>query len=223
MDVIEAIRGRASTRAFLDKPVSRETIRTILDTARWAPSGVNSQPWQVAVVTGEIKQRIGDRIVAALKDGKKANPDYKYYVDKFPDPYRSRQVTCGKALYGALGIEREDKQRRMEQWIKNYYGFGGPVELFIFIEDVLETGSWIDIGMFIQNVMLAARGCGLETCAQAAMAEFPDIVRETLGFPDSLKLVCGIVIGYADREDPVNNYRTEREEVDTFTKWFEME
>ncbi len=220
MDLLEAIKGRASTRAFLDKEVTSETIRQVLDVARWAPSGVNSQPWQVAVTSGDKKQQIGDRIVAALKDGEKAKPDYKYYADKFSEPYRSRQVTCGKALYGALGIQREDKERRMDQWIQNYYGFGAPVELFIFIEDILEKGSWVDTGMFIQNVMLAARGFGLETCPQAAMAEYPDVIREVLELPDSLQLVCGIAVGYPEPEDPVNNYRTEREKVDTFTRWY---
>ena len=127
MDLLEAIRGRASTRAFTDKPVSQEIIRTVLEAARWAPSGVNSQPWQVVVAGREEMQEVGDRILAFRKEGQKPNPDYKYYPDKFIEPYRSRQVTCGKALYGALEIEREDLERRKEQWVKNYYGFGSPV------------------------------------------------------------------------------------------------
>lgn len=219
MDVIEAITGRASTRAFLAKPVSQELIHEVLAAARWAPSGVNSQPWKVAVVTGDTKQRVGDEITSAIEAGKKPNPDYKYYADKFPEPYRSRQVACGKALYRVLEISRDDKPKRKEQWMKNYYGFGAPVELLIFIEDIMEVGSWLDCGMFIQNIMLAARGFGLETCPQAAMAEFPDIVRSTLGIEGNQKLICGIAIGYADREQPVNNYRTERETVDGFTQW----
>ncbi len=223
MDVMEAIKGRASTRAFLDTPVSQETVRTILDAARWAPSGANTQPWQVAVATGEVKQRIGDAIVAAVNQRQKPNPDYHYYANRIPEPYRSRKVACGKALYGALGIERSDKERRKEQWLKNYHGFGAPLELFVFLEDFLEKGSCVDLGMFLQNIMLAARGCGLETCPQAAMAEFPDIVRGTLGLPKTLKLVCGIAVGYPDRTAPVNHYRTEREPVDAFTKWFGWE
>ena len=220
MDVLEAMRGRASTRAYLDKEVTGETVRKILDAARWAPSGVNSQPWQVAVVGQETKRQIGDKIVAAFKAGEKSKPDYKYYADRFPEPYRSRQVTCGKALYGVLEIERDDKERRMEQWIKNYYGFGAPVEFFIFIDEALEKGSWLDTGMFLQNIMLAARAFGLETCPQAAMSEYPDIIREVLGLPKSMQLVCGIAIGYPDTAAPVNNYRTEREEVDSFTRWY---
>ncbi|HIG29748.1 MAG TPA: nitroreductase [Verrucomicrobiales bacterium] len=221
MDVLDAIIGRASTRAFLDRPVSRGILHKILDTARWAPSGVNSQPWQVCVVTGESKQRISDSIVAAMEAGHKPNPDYRYYTKEFPELYRERQVACGKALYGALGIQREDKQRRKEQWMKNYHGFGAPAEIFIFIESIMEKGSWLDMGMFVQNIMLAARGCGVETCPQAALAEFPDIVRNELKIDSSRHLICGIAVGYADFTDPVNQYRTERESVDQFTEWFD--
>lgn len=220
MDVIEAIRGRASTRAFLDEPVSRDTLRKLLEAARWAPSGVNTQPWQVMIVTGSTQKRIGDEIIAARQAGEPSRTDYKYYADKFPEPYRSRQKACGYALYGALGIAKEDTERRTEQWFRNYHGFGAPVELFVFIDAALEKGSWLDCGMFIQNVMLAARGLGLETCPQAAMAEYPDIVRRNLHLPDSLLLICGIAVGYADRAHPVNNYRTEREPVEAFTRWF---
>ena len=221
MDIIEAIRDRASTRAFADRDVSKEVIEGVLDTARWAPSGVNTQPWQVAVVTGDTKQRIGDALAEARSSQQVPNPDYKYYADRFPEPYRSRQKACGFDLYGALGIERDDQDARMVQWLKNYHGFGAPVELLVFVDAVLETGSWIDVGMFIQNVMLVARGHGLETCAQASMAEYPDIVREILDLPESLSLVCGIAVGYADVDHPVNNYRTAREPVDVFTTWFE--
>ncbi|MDG2222056.1 MAG: nitroreductase [Rubripirellula sp.] len=221
MDIIEAIRNRASTRAFTDRTVPRNVIHQILDAARWAPSGVNTQPWQVAVITGDTKQKIGDALVKARSARQIPNPDYKYYPDRFVEPYRSRQKTCGFALYGALGIERGDKQARMVQWLKNYHGFGAPVELLFFVDTNLEKGSWLDMGMFIQNVMLAARAHDLETCPQAAMAEYPDIVREILKLPDSLSLVCGVAMGYPDREHPVNHYRTERESVEVFTNWFE--
>ena len=221
LNVTEAIRGRASTRAFVQRPVAKDVIYQILDTARWAPSSVNTQPWHVAVVTGTTKQQIGEALVEARRSGQKANPDYKHYADRFPEPYRSRQKACGSALYGALRIEQTDKEARMGQWLKNYHGFGAPVELLVFVEAFLEKGSWVDIGMFIQNILLAARGHGLETCPQASMAEYPDIVRGLLNLPASLLLVCGVAIGYADPHDPVNNYRTEREPVERFTTWFD--
>lgn len=220
MNIIEAIRGRASTRAFLDRAVARETIEAILEAARWAPSGGNTQPWEVAVVTGDLKQQIGDRMVAALRSGDPGSADYQYYAHRFPEPYRTRRFTCGMALYDALGIARTDKEARAQQWEQNYHGFGAPVELFFFVDAALEMGSWIDTGMFIQNVMLAARAYDLETCPQAALAEYPDIVRELLGLPPEKKLVCGVAMGYPDRAAPVNNYRTGREPVDVFTRWY---
>tara|TARA_R110000850_G_scaffold108742_5_gene221250 strand:+ start:138 stop:818 length:681 start_codon:yes stop_codon:yes gene_type:complete len=220
MDIIEAMRGRASTRAFLEKPVSKETIEAVLEAARWAPSGGNTQPWQVAVVAGDLKKKIGDRMVKAFRSGDKGKADYQYYAHRFPEPYRKRRFTCGMALYEALGVERTDKEARGAQWEKNYHGFDAPVELYVFVDESLEMGSWVDTGMFLQNVMLAARACELETCPQAALAEYPDIVREVLDLPDSMKLVCGIAVGYPEREAPVNNYRTEREEVDGFTRWY---
>lgn len=220
MELLEAIRGRASTRAFLDQPVSKETIHNVLEAARWAPSGGNTQPWQVAVVAGETKRTIGDRMVAAFQSGDKGDADYQYYAHRFPEPYRKRRFTCGMALYDALEIERSDREARNLQWEKNYHGFDAPVEIYIFVDEALEMGSWVDAGMFIQNVMLAARAFGLETCPQAALAEYPDIVREELDLPNSMKLICGIAMGYPEKEAPVNNYRTERESVDGFTKWF---
>ncbi|MEM1442781.1 MAG: nitroreductase [Verrucomicrobiota bacterium] len=220
MDISEAIRGRISTRAFLSQPVEKETIEAVLETARWAPSGGNTQPWEVAVVTGDRKKEIGDRMVAALRSGDEGKADYQYYAHKFPEPYRTRRFVCGMALYEALGIERSDKEGRARQWEKNYHGFDAPVELFFFVDEALEMGSWVDTGMFIQSVMLAARAHGLETCPQAALAEYPDIVRNVLDLPKEKKLVCGVAIGYPDREAPVNNYRTERAPVDEFTQWY---
>jgi nitroreductase len=219
MDVLDAIQGRASTRAFLEKPVPRSVLHQILDTARWAPSGVNTQPWHAAVVTGQSQKRIGDLIIQALESDQKPNPDFSYYTTEFPEPYISRQRACGYALYNALGIQRDDYDRRKEQWYKNYHSFGAPAQIYLFIDDFMQIGSWVDMGMFIQNIMLAARGLGLETCPQASLSEFPDIVRDTLGIGADKKLICGIAVGYADADDPVNNYRTEREPVENFTTW----
>ncbi len=221
MEISEAIRHRASTRAYLDRPVSRDVIDQILETSRWAPSGVNTQPWRVAVVMGETKRRLGEALAEARLSGQAPDPDYNYYPDRFPEPYRSRRKACGLALYGALGIERDDMESRMAQWLKNYHGFGAPVELLFFVDAAVEKGSWVDMGMFIQTVMLAARGHGLETCPRASIAEFPGIVRSILEFPDSLLLICGVAVGYADPDHAANSYRTEREPVDGFTTWFD--
>jgi nitroreductase len=220
MDVIESITQRASTRAFLDEPVAPETVDAILDAARWAPSGANTQPWRVAVVSGSTQRSIGDAIIEARDAGLQENPDYTYYPGEWFEPYKSRRLDCGLALYGALGIRREDKERRKAAWYDNYRFFGAPVGLLFFLERQLSKGSWVDMGMFIQNVMLAAMAHQLATCPQASLAEYPDIVRDILGVPDSLALVCGMALGYPDRSAPVNNYRTTREPVSAFTSWY---
>ena len=219
MEVTEAIRNRKSTRAFLPKPVDKEIVTNILECARWAPSGVNSQPWQVVIASGETKQKLGTALAKCRAEGQPARQDYEYYPTKVEEPYIARRQACGKALYAALKIERNDIEKRKEQWMKNYHSFDAPITLYFFIDGILETGSWVDCGMFIQNVMLAARGFGLETCAQASLAEYPDIVRGIFEIPDSKKLICGMALGYADYNDPSYQYRTEREPVETFTAW----
>ena len=220
MEVTEAIRNRKSTRAFLDKPVPDEVITTVLECARWAPSGVNSQPWQVAVVTGETKRQLGNALAKQRADGETPRQDYNYYPTQIEQPYIARKRACGHALYSALGIKHNGIETRKAQWMKNYHGFDSPVTLLFFVDAILEKGSWVDVGMFIQNVMLAARGFGLETCPQAALAEYPDVIRNILNIADSKKLICGMALGYADYDDPSFQYRTEREPVENFTQWY---
>lgn len=219
MDVIDALHSRQSTRAFLDKDVPQSTIRAILEAARWAPSGVNTQPWRVYVVSGTTKQNITEAILALRQQDIPPNPDYAYYPAVWQEPYKSLRKACGAALYGALHIEYGDKQTRLIQWNKNYSFFGAPVGLLFFIEDNLEKGSWVDMGMFIQSVMLAARHYDLATCPQAAMAEYPDVVRKHCKVGPHFKLICGMGLGYPDPQDPVNQYRTDRIAVDEFTTW----
>ncbi len=219
MDVLEAMRRRASTRAYLDKPVDRATVEAILDSARWAPSGTNAQPWQVAVVTGETKRRLSEALLAERKAAHPENPDYAYYPKQWNEPYKSRRVACGLALYQAMKIGRDDKDARLKAWNNNYSFFGAPVGLLFFLDRSLEKGSWVDMGMFIENVMLAAMGHGLATCPQASIAEYPDIARALLNVPATRVLVCGMALGYPDPSAPVNNYRTAREPVANFTTW----
>ncbi len=221
MDVLEAMRRRASTRAYLDKPVDRATIETILDAARWAPSGVDAQPWRVAVLTGKTKQSLSEELLAARVAGEPERPDYHYYPQRWQEPYKSRRLACGLALYQALGIGRDDTDRRMKSWNNNYRFFGAPIGLLFFVDRSLAQGSWVDMGMFIENVMLAASAQGLATCPQASIAEYPDIARKLLNISDSQALVCGMALGYADASAAVNHYRTAREAVNSFTTWHE--
>lgn len=221
MEVLEAMRRRASTRAYLDKAVDRVTIETILDAARWAPSGVDAQPWRVAVLMGKTKQSLSDALLAARVAGEPEHPDYHYYPQQWQEPYKSRRLACGLALYQALGIGRDDTDRRLKSWNNNYRFFGAPTGLLFFLDRSLAQGSWVDMGMFIENVMLAALAQGLATCPQASIAEYPDIARKLLNISNSQALVCGMALGYADASAAVNNYRTAREAVNSFTTWHE--
>ncbi len=223
LDVIDAIKHRASVRAFLPTPVARTTLHAILDAARWAPSGVNTQPWQVAVVGGECKQRISAALIQQHRAAVAANPDYQYYPTDWFEPYKSRRFACGMALYGALDIARDDRARRQQVWEMNYAFFGAPVALFFLVDARLALGSWLDNGMFLQNVMLAARGYGLETCPQAALAEYPDTVRQLLSLTPEHRVICGMALGYADHTQAINQYRTERMPVDAFTEWHDID
>lgn len=221
MEVSEAIKNRHSCRAFLDKPVKQEIILQILEIARFAPSGVNTQPWQVSVVSGSIKQKIGEAIIREREAGVPENPDYHYYPTEWREPYKTRRKACGLALYSSIQIALEEKEKRKAAWYRNYFFFGAPVGLLFFLDKDLEKGSWVDMGMFIQNVMLAARGLGLETCPQAAMAEYPDIVRGLLQIPSEKALLCGMALGYEDLNHPINQYRTTREPINSFTRFFD--
>jgi len=221
MNVHDALAERKSVRAFLKKPVSREVVTKILDSARKAPSGVNTQPWQVAVVMGEKKEVLQNLVETAFRDGEKPHMDYQYYPLKWVEPYKTRRFQCGLQLYAALGIRREEKERRLEQWVANYRAFDAPVMLYFFMDPGLEAGSFMDYGMFLQSVMLTAVEDGLATCPQAALGEYPELVKEALGYPNDSILLCGMALGYEDTNAKVNSYRIDREPVDSFTRFFE--
>ncbi len=216
-EVITAIRDRQSVRAFIEKDVPKELLTKILDTARFAPSGVNTQPWHVAVLGPKHRQLISQAIIEARDKQIPENPDYQYYPDEWFEPYKSRRKACGLALYSALDIQINETEKRKKQWYRNYSFFDAPIALIFYLDGRLCKGSWMDMGMFIQNVMICARGVGLETCPQAALAEYPNIIREHLNIPDSMHIVCGMALGYADWSHPINQYRTTREEVESFT------
>jgi len=221
MNIIEALTQRKSVRAFQDKEVSREKIIRIMKAARHAPSGTNAQPWQVAVVTGKKKAELTEAMEAAFRKDGISPMDYTYYPLKWKEPYKKRRVSCGAQLYSALNIERRDRAGRIEQWIANYRAFDAPAILFFFLDSVMKKGSFLDYGMFIQSVMLAALEEDLATCPQAALGQYPTLIKQALGYSPDTILICGMALGYEDKDAPVNNYRTPREEVENFTKFFE--
>lgn len=219
MNVLEAIARRCSARAFCERPLQAETVRAILEVARWAPSGGNMQPWDVQVVCGESRRRVSEALAEARRGNEPERPDYQYYPVEWFEPYSTRKTACGIAMYRSLGLIRKTPESRLQAWDRNYAFFGAPVVLFCCIDNRLAVGSWLDYGMFIQNVCLAARGYGVDTCVQASPADYPDIIRKSLGIPPEKLVVCSIGMGYADLAAPINGYRTSREPVETFTQW----
>lgn len=215
-----AITSRRSIRAFLPDPVAHEDVVSILDVARFCATGVNMQPWRVHVVTGDMKLRLSNAI--ADIDNNPAYADtlldpYEYYPREWVTPYLDRKKKVGWELYGLLGIAKGDKQRMHEQHGRNYRFFDAPVGLLFTIDRVLQQGSLLDYGMFLQSVMVAARARGLHTCPQAAFLKYHHVIAEVLGIPDEHMLVCGMSLGYADDSSVENDLVTEREAVSTFT------
>ena len=220
MNVIAALEQRKSTRAFISKEVEQEKINIILDAARHAPSGTNTQPWQVAVVTGDAKIKLQEKIEKTFRSGDMGKAYYEYYPYEWVRRYADRRKECGLLMYKTLGITREDKAQQLDQWAANYRAFDAPVLLLFFLDEVMQTGSYIDYGMFLQSVMLAAVDQGLATCPQASIADYPDIIKAELGYPEDSILLCGMALGYEDKEALVNSYRTSREAVASFTRYF---
>jgi len=219
-----AITSRRSVRAFLPAPVQRGTIEAILAVASRAPSGTNTQPWKVHVVTGDAKAHLTEAILRAYEDPGEARThteEWDYYPREWVTPYVERRRKVGWDLYGLLGIGKADKARMHAQHGRNYRFFDAPVGLFFTVDRVMRQGSLVDYGMFLQNVMVAARARGLDTCPQAAFMQFHRIIAERLAIPPSEMLVCGMSLGYADPSRPENQLRTEREPVDAFTTFHE--
>jgi nitroreductase len=222
-----AIGSRRSLRAFLPTPVPRQTIEDILAVSARAPSGVNTQPWKVTVLTGAAKDRLSQKILAAHDANAAAGStgadvgEYDYYPTEWASPYIERRRKIGWDLYGLLGIAKADKAKMHAQHGRNYAFFDAPVGLIFTIDRILRQGSWLDYGMFLQNVMTAARGRGLDTCPQAAFIGFYKVIREELKLPESEMVVCGMSLGYADMSAPENQLVTEREPVAAFTRFVE--
>ncbi len=223
--VDEAITSRRSIRRFLPTEVPRSTIEDILRVASRAPSGTNTQPWQVHVLTGQAKQSLVDQIMAIHNDPAQQaahQPEYDYYPKQWVSPFIDRRRKVGWDLYGLLGIEKTDKARMHEQQGRNYSFFDAPVGLMFTINRIMGQGSWLDYGMFLQNVMVAARARGLDTCPQAAFNHFHSLISQHLGINEQEDmLVVGMSLGYADPDAIDNTLLTDREPVSQFVHFKE--
>jgi nitroreductase len=192
-----AIKRRFATRSFTSRRVPKQTIIDILDVARFAPSGANIQPWRVYVVAGTKKEEISRTLSRAHEEARDQHAsEYQYYASQLPEPYSSRRDQFGRLFYGSLGIEQSDKIGRARQTSKNYGFFGAPVGLIISIDRRLQVGSWLDLGMFIQNVMIAAGARGLQTCPQETFSKYHALLRTLLPIPPEEIVVCGMSVGF---------------------------
>ena len=220
----EAIRSRRSIRAFKPTPVAREDIEAILDVASRAPSGSNTQPWKVYVLTGEARQRLSQRILDTYLDPEQVKDhteEYAYYPRQWVSPYVDRRRKIGWDLYALLGLTRDNKAGMQAQHGRNYVFFDAPVGLIFTIDRVMEQGSWLDYGMFLQNVMVAARARGLDTCPQAAFTQFHRVISDELQIPESEQVVCGMALGVADHDRIENSLETERAPVSEFARFLD--
>ena len=222
--VDEAITSRRSIRAFLPKPVERSDIEALLEVAARAPSGSNTQPWKVKVVTGAALKQLSDEILKAYLDPEQSAlhiEEYNYYPKQWVAPYVDRRRKVGWDLYALMGLTRDNKAGMQAQHARNYTFFDAPVGLIFTVDRMMEQGSWLDYGMFLQNIMIAARGRGLDTCPQAAFTQYHSVIARELQLPANEQLVCGMALGYADISKLENSLLTEREPVQGFTQFLE--
>ena len=216
-----AINTRRSIRAFKDTMPPDGLISEILQSAARAPSGTNIQPWNVYVVTGHSRNNLCDAVCNAFDDpDAKHNIEVSYYPDKWFEPYLARRRKIGWDLYGLLDIKKGDREKTHLQHKRNFQFFDAPVGMIFTLHRDLATGSWLDYGMFLQNIMLLAREAGLHTCAQAAWSDYHAIIREKLSIDESEVVVCGMALGYADETAIENQLVSERADVSEFTRFY---
>jgi nitroreductase len=212
----QVLRSRKAVRAYKPDPVPQDLVRQILEEGATAPSGANVQPWRVYVLAGAAKDELAQALLAASRAGRAALPTH--FPDPLPDVYRARVQDFGARYYASLGIDRGDADARTRQTERNYSFFGAPVGLIFGIDRRLKPHSWIDLGLFMHGVMVAARAHGLDTCPQVSFAPFHEVIAPLVGMPDEEVTVCGMSMGYGDRAAPVNQPRMPRERVQDFAR-----
>ena len=219
--VAEALATRRSIRAFLPNEVPRELIDRVLDMAARSPSGNNAQPWKVYVLTGQSRQAFCRALTRAYDDPDQSRyqGEYAYYPKQWVSPFLDRRRKVGWDLYSLLGIERGDKAAMHAQHRRNYEFFGAPVGMIFTVNRVMSQGSWLDYGMFLQSIMLAARACGLHTCPQAAFVPYHQVIADQLQLPPDEMLVCGMAMGWADPDAVENTLVSEREPLGVFVQY----
>ena len=216
--VDEAIRSRQSVRAFLPTPVGRTTVEELLRLASRSASGSNIQPWRVRVIAGDVKARLTQAIFDAVaRDGfEPYQREWNYYPVRWREPFLGRRRKIGWDMYNLLGVAKGDFEGTQQARMRNYEFFGAPVGMIFTLDEDLEIGSWLDLGIYLGSLMIAARGHGLHTCPQAAFADFHSIIRPLLNIPENEIIICAMALGHIDPDAPVNGLKTERADLDEF-------
>ncbi len=224
MDVLEAIRKRKSIRGFKPTPVSRDILTEVLEAACRAPSPMNSQPWEFFVVTGGPLETLKEKNIESLRSGVPIEPELLVVGWPRESVYRQRQVELAKQLYGLMDIKREDKEKREWWWEKGFRFFDAPAVIFLVADRSLsESGPVLDVGAAMQTLCLAALHHGLGTCIEDQGVQFPGVLREVMGIPDSKRIMMAVAVGYPDWEFPANRIETTREPVSNITTWLGFE
>ena len=222
MKVSEAIATRKTVRAFRADPVDLALVKDILLQAARAPSGGNLQPWRVYVLAGAARDELVRRVRLKMQEAPMGErPEYHIYPVDLTEPYKTRRYQIGEAMYATIGIPREDRAGRLKQFVRNWEFFGAPIGMIFTIDRQMQQGQWADVGMYMENVMLLAREHGLHTCPQEAWAVWHSTIREYLSIPDSEMVFCGMGVGYADSEAPINSLVSERVPLDAFASFYE--
>jgi nitroreductase len=219
--VDDAINSRQSVRAFLPTPVERATVEDLLKLAARSASGSNIQPWRVRVIAGDVKERLTKAIFDAVeRDGfEPYQREWNYYPVNWREPFLARRRKIGWSMYNLLGVAKGDFEGTQRARMRNYEFFGAPIGMIFTLDEDLEIGSWLDLGIYLGTLMVAARGHGLHTCPQAAFADFHTIIRPLLNIPEKEVIVCGMALGHIDPDAPVNKLATERAPLDGFASF----
>jgi len=220
MNIIEAIQKRQSVRSFTKQKVTSEIIKEILNISKFAPSGGNTQPWKVYVLNEKIIEKLEVAVMHNLDNGISEKPNFSIYPQPMSEHLKNRVKECGRLMYGALAIEKDDIEGRLNQLKQNFSFFGAPVGMLITVEKEVDLNGWGHVGHFVQNLCLSSMEFGLGTCLQESWSMYPETVQKITKFSESEVLWCGVALGYPNKDHPINNYRTPREKIEDFAKFF---
>ena len=221
MNIKEAIEKRFSVRAYTKEVPDIETIKAILKTAGTAPSGGNIQPWKVYVLSENAKNELSKKTLYNFDNGVQEDIEYDIYPKPLADEYKKRRYECGADMYNALAIGKDDLDSRFKQIRENYSFFGAPLGMIITIDKSFGKNGWGHVGMFLENLWLSAIDHGLGICLQESWSIYPKTVKEFTKHPDNEIVWCGVAVGYEDSSNPINQYRTKREDLDSFVKFID--